>query len=119
MFSDQQINRSWNEIKMKILKTWTKLSEADLEKTKTNLGEIRKLIELTYGGSEEFDATIDQILSESIYKTFGKKTLDEKVIATTDDIKKIHVPFFTKRTSVKEEVILLQTTHHTLPFIRP
>ena len=75
-------NPKWPEIKIDIKKSWDKLSDSDLDKTKGDMKEINVLLQKSYGSNQE---TYSQKLTDIFHKFDAKKD----TAAVTDSSKSI------------------------------
>ncbi len=72
-------NVKWPEIKVDIIKSWSKVSEADLEKTNGDFKEISTLLQKNYG---ETNSSYSSKLSE-IFKRFETQKDAAPAVETT------------------------------------
>lgn len=81
-FKNESIERMWPEIKMELKKTWSQLSNDELEHTKGDREEISRLLQKKYGQAQEINETkLDKIFErfDAMDRDFDKKN-DESVI---------------------------------------
>ncbi len=69
MVNEDVLKGKWREIKGEVQKTWGKLTDDELEKTKGDYGAIRGLVQQRYGEARE---KYDDKLSD-IFNRFGEK----------------------------------------------
>jgi len=74
-------NPKWSEIKVDIKKSWDKLSDSDLEKTKGDMKEINVLLQKSYGSTQD---TYSQKLTDIFHK-FDTKTDPKKDTAAVSE----------------------------------
>ncbi len=84
-FNSNIIKGKWLEFKGNIQKTWGKLTDDELEKTKGDVKAIGGLIQQRYGETQD---SYDRKL-EDIYRRLDKKK-DGAVDATKDSLRKDH-----------------------------
>lgn len=83
MLNQNEIRNNWSQIKPQILGHWSKVTDAELEKTKGNVAEMDKLIVSKYGASSQ--QTFDRDL-EKICDSFTARPVDKKVQGQKDGI---------------------------------
>lgn len=77
MLSNQQIQNNWPTIKSQVLSKWSKLSEAEVERTHGEAQSLGKLVHSKYGNNEDFDKTYDRICN-TIHSSRNTSTSGEK-----------------------------------------
>lgn len=78
MLSNQQIQNNWPTIKSQVLSKWSKLSEAEVERTHGAPQSLGKLVHTKYGNNEEFDRAYDKICNSSTHSSRNTSTSGDK-----------------------------------------
>lgn len=61
MLNNENIKNHWPKIKTQVLTKWSKLSEAEVEKTHGNVSSLGRLVQSKYGSIKDFDKTYERI----------------------------------------------------------
>lgn len=78
------VNPKWSEIKTDIKKSWDKLSDSDLEKTKGDMKEINVLLQKSYGSTHD---TYSKKLTDIFQKFDTKDAVPATVEAQKNTLK--------------------------------
>lgn len=83
MLSNQEIQSHWPIIKNEVLNRWSKLTEAEVEKTHGKPDVLEKLVHAKYGEKEDFDLAYERICHSC---SFSTKTEQSFATSGLDDV---------------------------------